>query len=145
MSERITASDASPTAPNGKGTNTTNGGSVTLSLRIATSLKSMTTKTRNKWRAVKGQGDIPTAKEAFKGGNLSLKGKFFSIGKDQALRYDETYKSLMGYITDHFNHRVYAAVNNKDPSIGLGLLTKSTDPKKPHPIDTTKQVLDKDP
>ena len=70
--------------------------------------------------------------------------KKIAIGQDQASRYDETYKSLLGHISEHFDHRVHAAVKYKDKSIDMNLLTNPTAPTKPNPTDNTRTVLDKD-
>lgn len=82
--------------------------------------------------------------ETFKGVNESLKGKVFIIGPDQASRYDDVMKALLGYVSSHYDHRVRSSIEHKDKNVGLKLLTKPVAPKMTDPNDTTKEVLDKD-
>lgn len=53
---------------------------------------------------------MPSTVETFKGTNAALKGKIFTLGANQASQYNETYKSLLVYIADKFDHRVHTAI-----------------------------------
>ena len=61
--------------------------------------------------------------ETFQGDNIALKGRVFAIGPDQASRYDATYKDVLEYISENFDHRVHTAIKQKDRDVGMNLLT----------------------
>ena len=83
-------------------------------------------------------------RETFKGVNEALKGKIFIIGPDQASRYDDVLKSLIGYLSSKYDHRVSLCTQHKDKSVGVQLLTRPTAPLKPDPNNASREVLDKD-
>ena len=70
----------------------------------------------------------PTNTAPFKGAVPELSGKVFVTGPSQAARYDDTYKALLHYFGNKFDHRVYLAFEKKDKDIGLSLLTKPSVP-----------------
>lgn len=76
--------------------------------------------------------------------NESLKGKVFVIGQDQALRYDETLKALLGYIAEKYYHYVTSSVQHRDKAVGVKLVVKPIAPTKEDPSDSSKTVLGKD-
>ena len=80
--------------------------------------------------------------EKFKDDNAALEGKVFTIGSDQATRYDKTMKS--GYIAEKFYHRVTTSIKHKDKAIAKKLIVKPTALMRPDAVDLTKQVLNKD-
>ena len=87
---------------------------------------------------------VPTSVDTFKGTNAALKGKVFTLGSNQAAQYDDTYRSLLVYIADKFDHRVHTAIKNKDKGVGMKLLIKPTAPTKADPNQTGATILDKD-
>ena len=92
----------------------------------------------------------------FKGAIPELSNKVLITGHQQASKYEEAYKALLLYINHHFNHRVHLAMERKDASAGLALLSKPVAPKKTvvveiedpndpkNTITTTKIEIDKD-
>ena len=118
-------------------------GSTTSTLStLTTSGSSSSRRSRpNKWQ---NKTNMPSSVETFKGSNAALRGKVFTVGPDQAYRYDDTHKALLVYIAERFDHRVYTSMKNKDKNIGMKLLTKPSAPTKEDPQDTTRTVLDKE-
>ena len=57
-----------------------------------------------------GKPTMPSTVETLKGTNAALKGKIFTLGAKKASQYNETYKSLLVYIADKFDHRVHTAI-----------------------------------
>ena len=91
------------------------------------------------------QKPVPTTiHETFKEVNESLKGKVFVVGPNQASRYDDALKALIGYLSSKYDHRVKSYIQHKDKAVGVKLLIKPQAPMKVDPQDTMGQVLDKD-
>jgi len=67
---------------------------------------------------------VSTIIDTFKGTNATLKGKVFTLGVNQVSQYDDTFKPLLVYIADNFDHRVHTTIKNKDKETGIKLLTK---------------------
>ena len=80
---------------------------------------------KNKWG---GGRSVVASTPSFKGA-LPNVGTFIA-GTQQAAQYDESYKALLSYFGNHFDHRVHKAFEAKDASMGLGLLTRPVAPKK---------------
>ena len=133
---------------------TTSGGSqgtqstTSVSTLTGTSSRGTGRRSREKWNGSKHQATIPTSIEPFKGNNAALRGKVFLIGPEQASKYDETTKAILGYVVEKFDHRVHAAVKEKDKAIGMNMLSKPSAPLKtitdPEDKSKTKQVINKD-
>ena len=64
-----------------------------------------------------------------KGAIPELSGKVFITGPSQATKYDETYKALLHYFNNKYDHRICRAIEAKDTTVGLALLTRPTPPK----------------
>ena len=74
----------------------------------------------------------------------NLEGKIFTIGPDQILRYDDTLKSLLGYISEKYDQRVISCIHHKDKSVEVKLLVKPSVPTKLGPAEANLTVLNKD-
>ena len=85
---------------------------------------------------------VPTSIETFKGDNINLKGKVFTIGPDQASRYDSTMKAIIGYGAEKFDHRVIIALKNKSETVAENLTNKPKAPTKKDSNDV--EIIDKD-
>ena len=76
--------------------------------------------------------------------NEKLEGKVVIVDPDQALRYDDTLKVLLGYISKKYDYHVTSCIQHKDKLVGVKLLVTPTAPTKPNPEDTNLTMLDKD-
>ena len=103
------------------------GGSSTHPNKQRTNKNDTTTNGRNAKSPLWGS-PRPTNTAPFKGAVPELSGKVFVTGPSQAARYDDTYKALLHYFGNKFDHRVYLAFKRKDKDIGLSLLTKPSVP-----------------
>ena len=100
------------------------GGGANASSRSSTITSSTGTSSRRANDRFKPKNTVPTSIDTFKGDNISLQGKVFTVGADQAARFDKTMKAILGYVADKFDHRVTVAIRHKDKSVaklGLGL------------------------
>jgi len=87
---------------------------------------------------------VSASRETFKGVIDKLSGKVFTVGLDQAARYDDTLKALIGYLSTTHDHRVKSCIQHKEKSAGVKILVRPTAPKKTDPADASKEILDKD-
>ena len=62
----------------------------------------------------------------FKGAISELTSRVFVIGPNQVNKHDDTYKYVLHYFGNKFNHRVYRESEFKDRMVGLALPTKPT-------------------
>ena len=117
----------------------------TMSTLTSEGTTSSSTRSRNRnTRWGNKPNTVSTIVDTFKGTNASLKGKVFTIGANQASQYDDTFKSLLVYIADKFDHRVHTAIKSKNKDTGLKLLTRPSAPTKEDPNNNSKTVLDRE-
>ena len=91
------------------------------------------------------QKPVPTTiHKTFRGVNESLKEKVFVVGPNQASRYDDALKALIGYLSSKYDHRVKSYIQHRDKAVGVKLIIKPQASMKVDPQDTKGQVLDKD-
>ena len=64
----------------------------------------------------------------FKGSNVGLKGKVFVKESTQVSKYDETYKALIIYFGQKYDHRVYTAFGHRDADVGRNGIVKPNPP-----------------
>ena len=93
------------------------GDSTVSTLAGSTPTPNKRTKSRSRWSQHQKPSAI-TQTKIFKGVNEKLEGKVFIIGPDQASRYDDTLKALLGYISEKCDHRVTSCIQHKDKSVG---------------------------
>ena len=75
--------------------------------------------------------------------NPDLKNKVFNIVPDQAARYDDTVKVLIGYVSQKYDHRVTSCIQHKDKIVGKNIIAKPKAPIKTDLDDTSDKKLDK--
>ena len=100
----------------------------TISALRGSTTSPLTSNRRTKFRPRWSQKQKPfatTQNSTFKGVNKNLEGKVFTIGPDQASRNDDTLKSLLGYISKKYDHRVTSCIQYKDKSVGGQGLSKT--------------------
>ena len=111
------------------------GDNTVSTLTGSTPIPNKRTKPRSRWSQHQKPSAI-TQTEIFKGVNEKLEGKVFIIGPDQASRYDDTLKALLGYISEKYDHCVTSCIHHKDKSVGVRILVKPTASTKTNPADT---------
>jgi len=90
------------------------------------------------------KGAVPKAIETFKGSNPALNRKLFLISPDQVWKYNDTFKAIIGYVAENYDHRVHTSLQHEDKLVSKKLLAKPSAPTKMNESDETKTVLDKD-
>jgi len=113
----------------------------TLSTRIPTSTRR---RKQPRWAQQQWQNITPvTTTDLFNGVNPDLENKVFTIGPDQAARYDNTVKAFIGYVSQKYDHRVTSCIQHKDKTVGKKLIVKPKALTKTDLDDTSKKKLDK--
>ena len=92
---------------------------------------------QNKWVFARKNKPDSSTFDNIKGSHPELRGKVFTKGALQASRYDDAYKAILIYVGTKFDHRVFKALEYKDRTKCLSLLSK---PKAPMVIKVIQVV-----